>query len=278
VNEYRPAAIVGLTGPGRTPIIDRSFFTRCTVSDSTPTILPEPAESLPAAFRIEGELAVRAVLRDLLERSTLVTLYADAAGDSFCVSRLLHVDTDGVELDADVEVSQRTLLAGAAELVAVAFPGRVKTQFSLARPQLDTAGHDGRPVLRAGLPGHLYRIQRRDAFRVHPPAGDSAACVRRITHGVEERYELTDLSAGGVSIVVTDTQTVPQPGEMWAHGRLEAAGGEAIPCDLLVRHLEPGPRAGTQRVGLAFQALPSEVMRRIQLYVLDIERRLRQSA
>ncbi|MGD9943424.1 MAG: flagellar brake protein [Burkholderiaceae bacterium] len=248
------------------------------MTDPTPTILPEPPETLPASYRIEGDLAVRAVLRDLIERTALVTLYPDETGDMLCVSRLLHVDGAGLELDADIAAPQQSMLARASALMAVAFPGRVKTQFRLSGLQLDADGPDGRPVLRAALPPHLYRIQRRDAFRVHPPMGDGTVCVRRIAHGVEERYELTDLSAGGISVLVEDRQTVPQTGELWPHGRLETAAGEAIPCDLRVRHLEPGPRAGTQRVGLAFQALPSEVMRRIQLYVLDIERRLRQSA
>lgn len=236
-------------------------------------IRPDPVCALPADFRIAGSLAVRAILRELACRHVLVTLYADERHDAFAITRMTHLDEAEVEFDLTGQQSFARAIASARDIAGVAFPGQIKTQFWLNR--FAVAQARAGTVLRARMPCELYRIQRRDAFRVQPPGFDEAFCVRRVHPNGEARYALLDLSAGGASILVPTGDAVPEIGTIWAHCRLEAADNRVIPCDLAVRHVdEHPPGSGSYRIGLAFHAMPGEVLRRVQVYVIDIEKRL----
>lgn len=243
------------------------------------TVEPDAVETLPAAFRIEGALAVRAILRDLKVRRVSVSLHVERHAAAFLVSRIAEVDEEEVEFDLSGQDELLDMLAGVEAVIGVAFPGRVKTQFRLAGFELLTIDPPGYPALRAPLPVELYRIQRRDAFRVSPPQGDQAQCVRRLSPDDEARYILADLSAGGAAVLLPPLAPVPALGERWLRSRIETASDLIIPCELVVRHVVEYPAgSGAHRVGLAFHATPSEVQRQIQLYVLDIDRRSRRGA
>ncbi|MFP5405633.1 MAG: flagellar brake protein [Gammaproteobacteria bacterium] len=243
------------------------------------TVQPDAVDTLPAAFRIEGTLAVRAILRDLKERHVSVSLHPERNLVAFLVSRIAEVDEEEVEFDLSGQDALLDMLTDVEAVIGVAFPGRVKTQFRLSNFQLLTVDPPGYPALRAALPVELYRIQRRDAFRVTPPQGDQAECVRSLSPEGEARYVLADLSAGGAAVLLPPKTPVPAPGERWARSRIETAGDLVIPCELVVRHVAEEPvGSGAHRVGMAFHATPSEVQRQIQLYVLDIDRRSRRGA
>lgn len=237
-------------------------------------IHPDPAGTLAAAFLIQGRLAVRAVLRELMSRRVPVTLYPDQRLDEFAVARVLRVSDDEVEFDLGDQAPLARILSHAQSVSGVSFPGQVKTQLRLERFELLLAS--GGYLLRAAVPEALYRLQRRDAFRVTPPSADEARCVRRVAPEGEVHYALLDLSAGGLSVRTPAEVSAPALRTVWPHSRIETVTGRTIPCDLLVCRVAEDPDdSGTHRIGLAFNAVPSEVMRQIQLYVLEIEKRSR---
>ncbi len=244
------------------------------------TVHPDPVDALPEAFRIEGPLAVRAVLRELAERHALVTLYADERIDDFAVSQVVRATGAEVAFDLSGQDAFAAALRHARRVVGVAFPGQVKTQFRLDRFAV-VHEHEA-ALLRAPLPAAVHRIQRRDAFRVPLPASEEAFCVLRVPPDGEIRHRLLDLSAGGVSVLLDAGIAPPAIGTIWAHCRIETGDGRVLPCELSVQHAEPYPAGdgsrpagdGAHRVGAAFRAMPGEVLRRIQIYVIDVEKRL----
>lgn len=246
---------------------------------------PDAPDALRPEFRIEGEFAVRAVLRELMTRRALVTLYPEGHIDDALVTHIVHVGPEGIELDATGQPRSAAALRRASFAIGVAFPGSVKTQFRLERlsstdevPLPAAAGAAAATVtrLRAPLPAELYRLQRREAFRVSPPPEDDAHCVQHVGVGRELRHPLVDLSAGGLAVLLLPGSAIPTPGRIWRHSRIETAVVPPIPCELVVRGVYPDPaRDDARRVAFAFQAMPSEVLRRIQVYVIDIEKRLR---
>lgn len=247
---------------------------------------PDAPDALSPEFRIEGEFAVRAVLRELMARRSLVTLYPEGRVDDALVTRIVHVAPDGVELDASGQPRAAEALRRADFAIGVAYPQNVKTQFRIER--LHLSDEPVRPAnveapapavvttLQAPVPTELYRLQRRESFRVRPPQEDEAYCVQRVGIGRELRHPLIDLSAGGLSIRMTLDETPPAPGRIWRQSRIETAGGLVIPCELVVRGVYEDPSLeGARRVAFAFHAMPSDVLRRVQMYVIDIEKRLR---
>lgn len=228
---------------------------------------------LPVEFRIEGPLAVRAILRDLAERHVLVTLYADEHLNEFAVSRVLRAADDEVDFDLSGQEPFAAVLARARRVVGVAFPGQVKTQFRL--DQFAVVPERNGPLLRARLPAAAHRIQRRDAFRVALAHAGEAWCVCHVAPDGEARYRVVDLSVGGASIELPRGVAAPEPGTIWPHCRIETADGRILPCDLAVRHVDEHPGGnGSHLIGVAFHAMPGEVVRQVQMYVIDVEKRL----
>lgn len=247
---------------------------------------PDAPGSLNPEFRIHGEFAVRAVLRDLMARRTLVTLYPEGRVDDALVTRIVHVSPDGVEVDASGHPRSAAALRSAHFAIGVAFPENVKTQFrleslSLADDAIPGASADDAPTnlvttLQAAVPSEIYRLQRRDAFRVRPPREDDAHCVQRIAPGRELRHPLIDLSAGGLAIRMAADETPPAVGRIWRHSRIETSASLVIPCELIARGVYEDPALeDARRVAFAFHAMPSDLLRRVQMYVIDIEKRLR---
>ncbi len=247
---------------------------------------PDLSGSLSPEYRIEGEFAVRAVLRELMVRRSLVTLYPEGRVDDALVTRIVHVAPGGVELDASGQPQNRAALRKASFAIGVAFPENVKTQFrldgmSLADEWTTSSNPTDEPVatvttLHAPVPSEVYRLQRRESFRVRPPADDEVQCVQRIAIGREVRHPLIDLSAGGLSIRMTAEDAPPAPGRIWRQSRIETATSLVIPCELIARGVYEDPSLdGDRRVAFAFHAMPSDVLRRVQMYVIDIEKRLR---
>src|SRR5690606_42016864 len=87
---------------------------------------PDLAGSLSPEYRIEGEFAVRAVLRELMARRSLVTLYPEGRVDDALVTRIVHVAPDGVELDASGQPGAAEALRRADFAIGVAYPQNVK--------------------------------------------------------------------------------------------------------------------------------------------------------
>lgn len=245
---------------------------------------PEPPGSLGPESRIEGEFAVRAILRSLMARQALISLYPEGRVDAALDARIVHVDESGVEFEACDASQDAAALLGARFAVGVSFPGEVKTQFTL--DALSPIGQPARPdaserlptALHAPLPREAYRLQRRDAFRVRPPAEDEARCVQRLEAGGERCHSLIDLSAGGLSIRLAPGSAAPAPGQLWRHSRIEAAGDLVIPCELVVRGIyQDATPDSAPRVAFEFHAMPAEALRRIQVYVIAIEKRSRRN-
>lgn len=241
-------------------------------------------------FRVAGEFAVRAILRELMVQATPMTLHPEGRRDDPVPARVTDVDSASLELEVPGLSQDAARLLAAGFVIASTAPATVRTRFRIERLRPGDEALDGpagpeRIRLRAPLPPAAWRYQRRDSFRVRPPGEDEAHCVQRIAAGRERRYTILDLSAGGLCLELAHGQPLPEPGTLWSHCRIEAAA-VVIPCELMVCGIHEGHAAAPDdavhrprgRVALAFHRMPAEVLRAVQRYVIDIERRTRASA
>ena len=241
----------------------------------TSQFLPDPPADLRPEFEIRGRVAIVRFLRELQARRRLVTVYAGDGTDAFLVTSLIDVGTDGMLVDFTTASGPRDALLRAGRGTLVGFLEDVKLQTDLTvRGVIDSPGQC---LLDVALPEVLWRIQRREAFRVQPLARDLAQVVIRTRDGGERSLRVADLSVAGVGLTLPVGMTRPAPGERWMHSRLEVNGRAPIPCDLKVRNVREGSRgpADAVRLGCLFEHLPSEVQRALQIYVIDTERAMR---
>ncbi len=233
---------------------------------------PESDPAVLDRFAVEGALAVHGLFGDLVREKAMVALYPATDPDDFVVSRLLDWDERNLRFDFDIDPVRVAALMQAGRLSVVAFLDQVKVQFDADAlrllPNCEPA------VLCCAFPRRVFRIQRRDAYRVRPPMQRSVECVARTVDGQQRFHTVTDISASGLSLLIPPGIDPPAIGEVWQHCRLETPGYPALPIDLAVRFVGEGALAsGTpSRIGCEFHRPPPEVQRAIQIYVMDVER------
>jgi c-di-GMP-binding flagellar brake protein YcgR len=201
-----------------------------------------------------------------------VTLFPGERTDPFIVSPLLSLQAKTIELECAASPEHLDAIASAPYLTAVSTTGSVKVQFRLEGIRIDDRA-SRRPRLSAPIPSFAWRVQRRNDFRVQPPEPDEATVVVRRPREGELVTRLIDLSAGGVSMQWPRDVSMPFGlGTTLHHCRIEAAPIAPIPCDLRVVRIQSGEPFV---ISCEFYAMPQEVSRFVQMYVMDVERRLR---
>jgi flagellar brake protein len=152
-------------------------------------------------FGLRNPLEIGTALRDLATRQDFLTI--DCGNDQI-VTRLLHVDSKSKTLVFDfgaIERENRAVLA-AHELLFDASPNGVKVEFTTGMPR--EISYDGNPAFEVELPQVLFRLQRREHFRVETPMLDPYFCSGALPEGQPFRLEMHDLSLGGVALRTPD--------------------------------------------------------------------------
>jgi flagellar brake protein len=243
-----------------------------------PQFLPETDVEALAPFRVEGPVAIKSLLRDLISKKALIALYSLRNFDDFIVTQVVRFDDHGLELDFVTDEARRAAILGGGGAIVIGFLETIKIQFTVQSIQLFRS-HDG-PVLRCPLPANVYRIQRRDSYRVRPLQGEPVVCFVRDGAGGESGFRVIDFSAGGLALAVPSGSALPAAGQTLRHCRIEVGKRIAIPCELIVRHVSEGlwSEDGAHRIGCEYDRPTSEAARSLQLVVMDIEKRSRHSA
>lgn len=233
---------------------------------------PETDAQLLAAHGLDAPLEVIAWLRQLRERSIQVALFTHPAASPLR-TRLLaaNAPVDRIVLAAD-GLDSLVRADRPVQATAVSFVDRVKLQF-VAGP-FTPATESGVAALLAPLPPVLYRLQRRNAFRVTPPAPRAARCSLEARSVHAPTYPVVDLSVGGMSLLLPaqGQADLPSPGTRWDDCMLELPGVAALRCALVLMHAEVSDAGQGVRLGLRFERLGPDAERDVQRYVIAAQR------
>lgn len=228
-------------------------------------------------FAVTDAFEIRALLRDLMDRGTVINLNGSDGG--MYGSTLWSVDADQrrIAFTADLASPMVQRLVEAEEAVAVGYLDRIKIQFDLGGRLL----LHGRQscVLQADLPRVLYRFQRRNAYRVrtiermaphvmlrHPSMPDMALSLR-----------VLDLSIGGCALFLPDNVPQLAPGVTLGGAVLELEPGTQLPVRLHVHHVTAiTPEARGVRLGCELVQLAPDAQRSLQRYIDQMQKRRRQ--
>ncbi len=232
--------------------------------------MPEPPGQLLEAHALVGKPLATALLRELAHQQVPVALRRRCDPQAHGFGRIVECRDDAIALDLEETAAGVPTTDGDDDYVAVAFLDGVKVQFD-ARLSGDNA-NAGHRVLRGAPPVAVYRLQRREAYRV-PIIATEGRCVLRHPPDDEFSVEIIDLSARGLSIA-WPTLASPAIGTVWEHARIEFAGRPPLPCTLVACRIDAGDD-GPGRVGCEFGPLPPEVERAVQVLVNDLQRTAR---
>ncbi len=235
--------------------------------------LPETDVAGLGSFRVDGALAIRSVLRELIRKRALVVLYDVRDPARFVASQVIEVGDRDLQLEFVTDDRRRQSILDAGAAIVVAFLEQIKIQFE-ARGLRASGTADALSVTCA-IPDVLYRIQRRDAYRVRPLATDEAMVHVQDGRGGEHPYRMIDMSASGVAFAWPADEPPPELGTPLPRCRIGFAERPPLPVALVIRQVSEGLAAegGMRRIGCEYGALPPEIARAVQMTVLDFETR-----
>ncbi len=220
-------------------------------------------------YLLHSPLAIQHVLQELQRRPELLTAWFDG-GKGYLLTTLIAILPDRqllvLEQGGDEAMNQRLLKVGQA--TCMARQQEIAVRFHLAG--IHPARYQGERVFAAPLPESLYRLQRREYFRVGTPITSPLYCHLRLPNGVLAELPLGDLSVGGLSLLDPEMAFEAAIGDTFLDCTLLIPGESAQRLDLVVRNLcligEERDRPQL-KIGFAFHQPERELKGFIQRYV-----------
>jgi c-di-GMP-binding flagellar brake protein YcgR len=182
------------------------------------------------------------------------------------VTQLLDVDVRGriftFDWGASPEQNQGLLAAPRCQFSAQ--PEGVRIEFATASPR--ETRFEGLPAFEADFPEVLFYLQRREYFRVDTPL-DSFTCTGRWPKGDAFRFEVNDLSLGGVGMRTMDERvTNLSIGTFLRNCEL------SLDLELVSQRPTTLPNGKLRyQLGFRFMSLPGSVEGRLQKLITQLE-------
>lgn len=237
--------------------------------DTQPAALDGAGErELWTPFRVSDAQACVALLHELRDGSVPLSL-SSPCGASLRTA-IWAMDTTQQRLNLSVEASDPRLqqLVQSDEAVAVAYLPSAKLLFELRH--LILVRSQRACMLQVDLTSEIYRIQRRNAFRVRAPQRHSLSA--RLRHpaipDMELSLRLLDVSLGGCALWLPDDVPLLQAGTLFGEVHVELDAETRFSTGLLVQHVSAmGPGEQGLRLGCEWAALGGVSERVLQRWI-----------
>lgn len=150
-------------------------------------------------FRITHPKEIGSVLRQLMSRKDFLAVECSNRPHRI-VTRILDVDQNAgfFIYDCSVDQSHNRFLLESEESYFSATQDGVRVQFVSGRPEQHE--FEGAFAFRSQLPESLYRMQRREFFRVETPLMEPYRCTANLPDKRQVILDIYDLSLNGVGL------------------------------------------------------------------------------
>lgn len=224
-------------------------------------------------YRISHPKAIGKVLQQLMSRKEFLTV-ACSHRPHRIVTRILDVDQDAgfFIYDGSAEsIYNRSLLESNANYFSTTQDG-VRVQFVGGQPEQHM--FEGCFAFRSRLPESLYRMQRRDFFRVETPLKDPYRCIARLPDQRQVTFEIFDLSLGGVGLRSKDAALAELPiGTVLSQAVLDCRKMGMTQTDLKITYLQNirSPANPVYHLGCRFENFPKSRATELQRMITSLE-------
>lgn len=227
-------------------------------------------------FGRRNPLEIGVQLRNLANRGDFLTVQYK---NGQLVTRILDVDvrerTFLFDWGAFAE-QNRGLLASPSNTFRAA-PEGVRVEFSTATPT--ETRFEGMAAFEASFPEVLFYMQRREYFRVETPILEPFSCRGRLPDGEVFRFEVHDISLGGIGLRTTNERAAELPlglvmPDVEIH--LNANGTLVLALELVSLSATALPNGGQRfQLGMRFVSLPGAAENTLQRLITQLEMRRR---
>lgn len=219
---------------------------------------------------------IQSLLRNVVEAKSRAALYYGGTTD-FIMTSLLNVGDKGLWVEHGTDISRNRRIAESRNITLVSSLDRVKIQFAVTGARLVT--HQGDPAFYLPLPANLYRLQRRQHFRLAIPSSERLRCV--IPTGMRGRVEMpiTDISGGGLRLSCVEGNIEFVPGQTYPDCQIDLPGVGKISVTITVKSLIPHKHEKTAGyIGCEFKDIDNAYSTLLQNYVTKMQCLLKRNA
>lgn len=224
-------------------------------------------------YRISHPKAIGKVLQQLMRRKEFLTVACNHRPHRI-VTRILDVDQDAgffIYDGSSEPIYNRSLLESNANYFSTSQDG-VRVQFVGGQPEQHM--FEGFFAFRSRLPESLYRMQRRDFFRVGTPLKDPYRCIARLPDQRQISFEIFDLSLGGVGLRARDAALEELPiGTVLSQAVLDCRTLGMMQTDLKITYLQNirSSSSPLYHVGCRFVNFPKSRATELQRLITSLE-------
>jgi c-di-GMP-binding flagellar brake protein YcgR len=227
------------------------------------------------ALRINSPYEIKCVMNYIAEKGNRVALYYGEENQAI-LTTLLAVDADGIWLEQSPSKAANKALSNSSSLVFVSSHSQVKVQFTSqhVRSQM----YQGYPAFQLPFPESLYRLQRREYYRLATPVINPLRCAIILGTAPNQKtcdFIVADISCGGIGLVCTKTDGELAPGQPDLDFQITLPKHGTVNGTLVIRNLVPVTTPGgsiSRRAGCEFKNLDAESHRTLQQYVTAMQR------
>lgn len=226
-------------------------------------------------FRLVSPKEIEFVLRKIAEDGSRVALYYGGSS-YFILTTLLGVDDSGLWLEQGPDSTANRRIIESDDLVCVSAHLNVKIQF--AAHQASATDFQGYPAFYLPFPDSIFRVQRRDSFRLTPPPSAPLRCIIPISEPQQKRQKevtIMDISAGGIKITCAENDLELEEGKTYENCQIKLPGVGTINVTITVKNLVSLTTKSGQvlrRAGCQFQKLDGTTNILLQRYVNNMQR------
>ena len=230
-----------------------------------------------ARYRVDSDVEVAYVLRGLARNKAVVTAHV-AGTKEFAVTAVLDVDVQAqtVTLDASANQALNQRLIDSSPVRFVSNDEGVRVQFQALK--VEKALYQGRPALRLTIPRSLYKMQRREFYRMPTPILTPVTCSITVGEDDVRNMPLSDISLGGICLAGEFGEEPPALGTVFERCGIALGKSGVLRIDLGVRNtylvmLKNGTRS--RRTGCQFLSITPQQVAMVQRYIILLEQQRR---
>ena len=230
-------------------------------------------------FGRRNPLEIGVSLRNLVNRADFLTV---DHGTGQIVTRLLDVNPGARTFIFDWGgiPQQNQAMLRSENLMFHASPDGIRVEFATGTPR--EIVFEGHPAFEADFPPVLFYMQRREYFRVEAPVLDPYICSGELPNGERFRFEVNDLSLGGVALRTMDERVASmEVGLILPSVELHFSNPGKVVLDLqLMSNRQTVNTRGDLRytLGFKFMSLPGSAENTLQRLITQLEMKRRSLA
>lgn len=222
-------------------------------------------------FLVHAQGDIAHILNDLSRRPDIITGYFDEGSRYILTAVISVLPSRGlVVLDPgpDQITNERLLQKG--RLLCVTKHERIHIKFTLEGIQ--RARFQGEPVLAAPFPQSVFRLQRREFFRIKTPMVTPVTCAVQL-EGERRVFPVLDIGYGGLALKDDGKLIDPEKHPVLEECLLDMPEFGEVTLGLEVRNIVPLTHrdSGFHRVGCSFRKMSLDRNAVIQRYIHQLQ-------